>query len=875
MTASLDTYRSKRRFDRTPEPSGDAQVEPGWRYAIQKHDATRLHYDLRLELDGVLLSWAVTRGPSRDPAEKRLAVRTEDHPADYADFEGVIPDGYGAGTVMLWDKGSWEPVGDPHEGLKAGKLAFHVHGERLQGRWALVRMKPRAKETRENWLLIKEKDDEVSRRGDVLKRFSKSVSSGRTMRQIEKGAAPAERPKARAGAPDFVEPILATLAEDVPQGDDWLFEVKFDGYRAQLAAADDDVRIYTRNGLDWTERFAAIAEAARKLRLDGCLIDGEIVALDENGVSDFGALQNALEAGKSRQLKLFAFDLLTDEGEDLRRLPLDERKARLKQRLRFSKGPIFYTDDFEDGLKGLEALSKAGYEGVVAKRRSAPYRSGRAKSWLKIKTGHRQEFVIVGASPSEKDRPFASLLLGLHEGKTLRYAGRVGSGFGEADFERLTSAFGTRWRDEPPVAGPPGGAIGRKARWLKPDLVAEVEFAGFTRDGQVRHGRFVGLRGDKPARSVSRERPADEPRRLRPPPPCGEGKGGGGSGRSAGVERRASSPSSPHSEPPPPPAPPHKGEGRRAAAAKSADPARISEALPAPHVRITHPERELYPGVTKLDIAAYLEAIAPKMLPCVEGRALSLVRCPEGIDGERFFQKHSHSGLPEAVKRKTIEDGKGEPFEALHVDGPDGIASTAQVSAIEIHINGARIDRPDLPDRIVFDLDPDEAVAFAAAREAAFELRAALEALELESFALLTGGKGVHVVAPIARKRGWDEVGGFAKALAERFAEAEPKRFVATMTKAKRKGKIFIDHFRNGRAASAIAPYSLRARTGAPVAAPVSWEELRRLNAADAFSIHDASTLAKRDAWSGYPDAAKQALSSAALRALDVEHSSK
>ena len=866
MTASLDLYRSKRRFDRTPEPSGDAQAEPGWRYAIQKHDATRLHYDLRLELDGVLLSWAVTRGPSRDPAEKRLAVRTEDHPVDYAEFEGVIPDGYGAGTVMLWDKGSWEPVGDPHEGLKAGKLAFHVHGERLQGRWALVRMKPRAKETRENWLLIKEKDDEVSRRGDVLKRFSKSVSSGRTMRQIEKGAAPAERQKARAGAPGFVEPMLATLAEDVPQGDDWLFEVKFDGYRAQLAAAGEEVRIFTRNGLDWTERFAALAEAAKKFKLDGCLIDGEIVALDENGVSDFGALQNALDAGRSRQLKLFAFDLLIDGGEDIRRLPLDERKARLKQRLRFSKGPVFYADDFEDGRRGLEELSKAGFEGVVAKRRSAPYRAGRGKSWLKIKTGHRQEFVIVGASPSDKDRPFASLLLGLNDGKTLRYAGRVGSGFGEAEFERLTRAFATRWRETPPVAEPPDGPIGRKARWLKPDLVAEVEFAGFTRDGQVRHGRFVGLRGDKPAREVSREQ--EPPRRLRPPPPCGEGKGGGGSGNRAPARRKATSPTSPRSEPPPPPAPPRKGEGRRAAAAKSAGGSKVSETLPAPHVRITHPERQLYPGVTKLDVAAYLEAVAPRMLPYAKGRALSLVRCPEGIDGERFFQKHSHSGLPEAVRRRTIEDGKGEPFEALYVDAADGIASTAQVSALEIHINGARIDRPDLPDRIVFDLDPDEAVAFPAVREAAFELRSALEALELESFALLTGGKGVHVVAPIARRRGWDEVGGFAKALAERFVEAEPKRFVATMTKAKRKGKIFIDHFRNGRAASAIAPLSLRARPGAPVAAPVSWDELRKTKAADAFTIADAAMLSKRDFWGDYEKTARQQLTARALKAL-------
>lgn len=810
--AALDAYRSKRRFDQTPEPSGDAPGVAGWRYAIQKHDATRLHYDLRLELDGVLLSWAVTRGPSFDTRDKRLAVRTEDHPIDYANFEGVIPEGYGAGTVMLWDRGSWEPVGDPHEGLKAGKLVFHVHGERLVGRWGLIRMKPRDGEKRENWLLIKEKDEHVSTRGDVLTKHTKSVSSGRTLRQIERGAAPAGRPQAAQGAPAFVEPALATLVDDVPEGENWLFEIKFDGYRAELTAAGEDVRIFTRSGLDWTERFASLAEAARKLKLDGCLIDGEIVALDADGVSDFGALQNALDAGKSRQLKLFAFDLLIDGGEDIRRLALDARKARLKQKLRFSKGPIYYTDDFEDGANGLEKLSRAGYEGVIAKLRTAPYRAGRGRTWLKIKAGHRQEFVILGASPSDKDRPFASLLLGLMEDGALRYAGRVGSGFGEAEFDALTRAFATRWSDEAPVERPPG-PIGRKARWLKPDLVAEIAFAGFTRDGQVRHGRFLGLREDKQAGEVKRE---------------------------------------------------------RAVAANAAPAVKRSAAPPAPHVRLTHPERELYPGVTKADVAAYLEAVAPKMLPFVEKRALSLVRCPEGIAGEQFFQKHGHSGLPEAVKRKMIEDGKGEPFEALYVDGSQGPASTAQVSALEIHINAARIDRPDRPDRVVFDLDPDEAVGFPAVREAAFEVRDALEALQLTSFALLTGGKGVHVVVPIARKRGWAQIGGFARALAERFSEADPKRYVATMTKAKRRDKIFIDHFRNGRAASAIAPYSLRARAGAPAACPVGWDELRHVESAAAFRIGDVERIVEADRWSGYDAAASQTISARALKALDV-----
>lgn len=828
----LDVYRAKRRFDETPEPSGDAASMSGARYAIQKHDATRLHYDLRLELDGVLLSWAVTRGPSLDPSEKRLAVRTEDHPIDYAGFEGVIPSGYGEGAVMLWDRGTWEPIGDPHEGLEKGKLAFALHGERLVGRWALVRMRPRNGEKRENWLMIKELDDEVSRRGDVLKTYDRSVASDRTMAEIAKsttiwrsgpGGGPAKRagtePRAKSASrkkpaakegPGFVEPQLATLVEAPPDGDDWLFEIKFDGYRGQLSVGRGRATIYTRAGLDWTERFASIAEAALKLDLHGCLVDGEIVALDGDGRSDFGLLHKALEEGRSRPLSLFAFDLLVDGGKDIRTLPLDERKARLKKRLKTARGPIYYTDDFEDGAGALEKLTAAGFEGVVGKRRSAPYRSGRSKGWLKIKGAHRQEFVIVGASPSDKkDRPFASLLMATSEDGALRYAGRVGSGFGEREFGVLGAAFAARWRDKPTIENPPPGPIGRKARWLEPGLVAEIGFAGYTPDDQIRHGRFIGLREDKPALAVTRE---------------------------------------------------------RAAAAKAAPaPKRTVEV---PGIRLTHPERELYPGVTKQDVAAYLDAIAPKMLPFATARAISLVRCPEGIDGERFFQKHANQGLPEAVRRRTIKDGKGEPFEALYVEDREGLASTAQVSALEIHIAGARLDRPDLADRIVFDLDPDETVPFSTVRDAAFEVRDALAALELESFALLTGGKGVHVVAPVARKRGWDEIAAFARGLAERFADADPERFVATMTKAKRVGKIFIDHFRNARAATAIAPYSLRARPGAPVACPVTWDELKTTERADAATIGDLGRMLTPDPWKGYETAAKQSVSARAIKAL-------
>lgn len=849
----LGAYHAKRRFDRTPEPKGGARSPAGQLYTIQKHDARRLHYDLRLELDGVLKSWAITRGPSTDSAVKRLAVRTEDHPLEYATFEGRIPDGnYGAGTVLLWDRGSWRPVEDPHAGLANGKLVFELDGERLRGRWALVRFKGKEASRRENWLLIKERDDEVERDRDITAEHQTSVSSGRSLDaiaaapedvwqgRVESGGAahPSARSRAskpvaatRAGGkqarpgaalPKFVEPALATLVDEVPDGDGWLFEVKLDGYRAIAAASGERAVVYTRSGLDWTDRYPAIARALRRLGLDGVLLDGEIVAVDAAGRSDFSALHRALERGGTADLSYFVFDLLAAGGEDLRRRPLTERKRRLRALLGDAgrAGPVYFTDHVEgDGAAMLEMLCRSGHEGVVAKRANAPYRSGRSRSWLKVKCGRDQEFVVVGWSPSTTSRAFSSLLLGARDGDALRYVGRVGSGFSESDLDTIGSRLAALARKTPAVEGDIPAPVRRGARWVRPELVVQVAFAEFTGDGLIRHGRFVGLREDKPARSVRREAPR----------PVAE---------SRAVTTERTSPD---------------------------DEAMVGG------VRLSHPDKVLYPaqGVTKRELAHYLLAVGDRMMPHVGGRLLSLVRCPQGSAGKCFFQRHGGAGLPEQFHRQAIAGKDSGEQEYLYVDAPAALVAAAQMGVLEFHIWGSRIDDIDRPDRLVFDLDPDPSVGFADVKHAARRLRDALDALGLVSFPLVTGGKGVHVVAPLARRHAWPTVKAFAAALAGRFAADEPDRYVATMRKARRKGRVFIDHFRNDRTATAIAPYSPRARADATLAWPLDWDGLDAVTSADAFRLREVDP-GTADPWTGYADL-RQPLKAASLRALGVE----
>lgn len=831
----LETYRQKRRFDETPEPQG-GKPSKGSKllYAIQKHDARRLHYDLRLELDGVLKSWAITKGPSLDPSQRRLAVRTEDHPMDYLHFEGNIPPGnYGAGTVLLWDQGTWEPVGSAHQGLAKGKLVFNIHGRRLKGQWALVRFRGKDAEKHENWLLIKHEDEAADPDADITAEETTSVATGRDLSKIAMGtevwhsnrgnghavkAKPARSRRKFQPLPAFTSPALATLVDEVPDGKDWLFEMKFDGYRALTAASGEDVRIYTRNGHDWTDRFSSVVRAVAALELDGVLLDGEIVAIDSEGRASFGDLQASLKSG-GRNLSYFVFDLLTENGKDLRKLPLTERKQRLKALLGEAgrSGPVFYTDHIEEaGRAMLDQLCQSGFEGVIAKRASAPYPVGRGRSWLKIKCDREQEFVILGWAPSTTSRPFSSILLGVHENGKLRYAGKAGSGFTDESLAALSKRFKALARDKPAIAGIPR-AIARNARWVKPELVAQIEFAEFTRDGIIRQGRFVGLREDKPATAVVREVPKD-------------------------LE-------------------------------EVTDLAGDEETARLAGIRLSHPDKVLYQeqGVTKRDLASYLELVAPRMLPHAADRLISLVRCPEGHRKQCFFQRHGGAGFPQELKRLRIRERKGGSEEYIYLSDLRGLISAAQIGVLEFHIWGSHIDDIEKPDRIVFDLDPDPSVGFDKVKEGAFLVRDALDALGLVSFPLLTGGKGLHVVAPIRRQHEWPVVKAFTGALAQRIADDAPDRYVATMSKSKRTGRIFIDHFRNERGSTAISPYSPRAREGAPVAWPVTWKGLGRIEAANQVTITTArKQIAKADAWDGYAEV-RQGLKAAALRALGVE----
>lgn len=816
----LQRYRSKRDFARTTEPAGRRRRRGEGFFVVQKHAARRLHYDFRLAHDGVLLSWAVTRGPSLDPADKRLAVRTEDHPLDYADFEGTIPPGqYGGGTVMLWDRGPYRPLADLDVGLERGKIEFELEGERLRGRFALVRLRGRKAEARENWLLIKQRDAAADPGWEVAAHRT-SVASGREMETIAAEAEAAangaatrrRRQKAsrEARPPGFVAPQLATLVEAAPEGEGWLHEVKYDGYRLLAAVSGREVKLYTRSGQDWTRRFAPIVEALVRRDLPPVLLDGEVVVAGAGGRTDFGALQRALREG-SGDLAYFLFDLLHRGGSDMRRRPLLERKEALRELLGRRRDALRYSDHERGrGDRVAAQACRLGLEGIVSKRVDAPYRSTRSRDWRKVKCVRRRELVIGGWSPSARDRPFASLLLGAWEGDSLRYLGRVGTGFDGETLALLAAALRRRARQTSPFAAVPA-AIARGARWCRPELVAEVAYSETTRDGRLRHGVFLGLREDKPARSIVME-----------------------------------------------------GQEVRRGRSRSDSPAGVA---------LTNPDRVLFPamGTTKRDLADYLVAVAPRMLPHLAGRPVSLVRCPQGRSKACFFQKHAGPGFPEQFGTVSIAEKKGAERAYVLVESEAALAACAQIGVLELHVWGSRKDAIEKPDRLVFDLDPDEAVPFAEVREAARELAGILEQAGLRCFPLVTGGKGVHLVVPLLRRHSWDQVGAFAEAFAEKIAALDPGRFVATMSKAKRKGRIFIDHFRNRRGATAIAPYSPRAREGAPVALPVSWEELAGLTQARGFGLADALRRAgEEDPWEGYARL-RQSLTPGRLRRIGLE----
>jgi bifunctional non-homologous end joining protein LigD len=815
-TDPLAEYNAKRDFAKTPEPKGEASSAEGQaRFVVQKHDATRLHWDLRLEIDGVFKSWAVTKGPSPDPDVKRLAVRTEDHPLSYGEFEGTIPKGeYGGGTVMLWDRGTWAPVeGKSAQDIDKGHLHFTLEGERMKGEWLLIRLKKKAGEKRENWLLRKLDDGHAEEGDGLVERALTSVLTGRSMaeiaadkqgefalqgkggdafiRQMEKAskhnAAKAKRaPRRSARLPAFRKPQLATLVDDVPAGNGWMHEIKFDGYRAIIAAKGGDVRVYTRSGKDWTDKFAPLVEAIATLDLPPCLIDGEIIAVDGSGNPDFSALQQVLKRGHGAQgagdaLQFHAFDLLDLNGEDLAPLTNIERKERLEAVLSAAEPPVHIADHISGaGEKLYRAMCDAGQEGIVSKKIDAPYRHARSKAWVKVKCTRRQEFVIIGWKASRaKGRPFASLLTAQHEGEALVYKGNVGTGFSADDMDMLAARMKPLQRKTPPAEVDKASA--KDVTWVTPKLVAEVAFAEFTADGNIRHGSFLGLRGDKDADDVAPETPVQTP-------------------------------------------------------------------APDEGVEISSRDRVVFPdsGQTKGQLADYYSAVAGLMLPFAAQRPVSLVRCPQGRAKKCFFQKHDSGGFGDAVHHVPIAEKDGGTEDYLYVEDRRGILQCVQMGTIEFHGWASRSSDVEEPDRMIFDLDPDEGLDFTAVKSAAVHIRDRLADIGLVSFAMLSGGKGVHVVVPLRRGHDWAAHKDFARRFAEALSVAEPDRFTATMSKAKRKGRIFIDWLRNQRGSTAILPYSARARSTAPVAVPVAWDELGQIDNTHPFSIDDAQTLIDR-----------------------------
>ncbi|WP_375257508.1 DNA ligase D [Citreimonas sp.] len=832
----LEAYHGKRDFAVTPEPREGGRTDGlAPVYSIQNHDATRLHWDLRLEYDGILLSWAITRGPSLDPADKRLAVQTEDHPLSYLDFEGTIPKGnYGAGTVMLWDLGHWQPLADVAKGLKKGHLSFMLHGLRMTGRWDMIRLKPEGK--RVNWLLVKHEDD-AAHGPDPVARYTTSVATGRTMDAIAKDAPP-EPPRARKTTPPrWRKPQLATLTDRLGDPDSRWHELKFDGYRALVAIGKGGVRVFTRNGHDWTDKFRPLIPAFLDLSCDSALIDGEITV--GAGLYGFGRLQKAIKLGGP--FHFHAFDLLKRDGDDLTEKPLTDRRAALEDL--FADTPPLGLLQLSPVLRGdasdtFDKICHTGGEGLISKRMDAPYRGGRSTLWEKIKCIKRDEFVVLGWQNSDKKgRPFASLALGIEEAGEMVYAGKVGTGWDADTMDEIATRLKPLSRKTAPTLVP--AAEARGMNWVTPRLVAEVRYAEVTEDGRLRHPSFEGLREDKPADQVRRDPPAAVLDDAADPAPT---KARGSAKTPAAKARRTSKHGKPTAR---------DAKGRVTIAG----------------ISLSSPDRRVFPEAkhTKREVAEYYERAADRMLPFAGDRPLSLVRLPEGLEGERFFQKHAGKGFPDAIRTIEIAEKSGTA-EYMMVRDAKGLVGAAQMGTIEFHIWGARRDNIERPDRMVFDLDPDEGLGFDAVKAGAIDIRDRLDDLGLPSWPLLTGGKGVHVVVPLRRTAGWETVSLFSRMMAELCARDAPDRYTATMSKAKRKGRIFIDWLRNQRGATAIAPWSLRARPGAPVAVPVTWDELERIDRANLFTLDDAMD---RD-----PDAAPQpgpvSVSAAVLKRLET-----
>ncbi|GAB1718696.1 MAG: ATP-dependent DNA ligase LigD phosphoesterase module / ATP-dependent DNA ligase LigD polymerase module [Nitrosospira sp.] len=834
----LKTYRARRDFSKTTEPSGEDQGESKSRhervFVIQKHWATRLHYDFRLELEGAMKSWAVPKGPSFDPNDKRMAVHVEDHPISYNRFEGQIPAGqYGAGKVIIWDKGYWIPLEDPHKGYRDGKLKFELRGLKLKGKWTLVRMKNREGEKQEPWLLIKEKDEYVRPASEfsVVDEMPDSVKNRASQGNLElrenddprlkRNSSGIAEGAVKASLPLTLQPELATLVDEPPGNPaNWVYEIKFDGYRMLARKTDAEVRLITRNGNDWSHKLPHLVKAISKMKLKSGWLDGEITMLNDSGIPDFRDLQNAFDSEKTRDIVYYLFDMPFGDGYDLRSVPLIERRALLRQLFEKTvSDDVRFSDVFEAPPEDIVASAcRLGLEGVIGKRKNSTYVSRRSEDWIKLKCSQRQEFVIGGYTDPKGSRTgIGSLLLGFYdEEKKLRYAGNVGTGFSDNALRDLKEKLGKIAVDRSPFDMAAG--IDRKAHWVKPALVAEISFGEWKRHGHIRHSVFQGLRIDKKPAAVSREKA------VHPPP---------GNSSAAGTAARAARP---------------KG----------------ASAIPS-SLKVTHPERVVDPsgGTTKIEVVRYYALVAPLMLDHLKGRPVSLVRAPDGISGQLFFQKHWEKEHIDGVNQLDPDLDPGhQPL--LEIAAPAGLLGAVQMNVLEFHTWNAKKDLIDKPDRMTFDLDPGEGVEWERIRESAQLIRIFLKQLELESFLKTSGGKGLHVVVPIKRLNGWDSVKDFSQVIVRHLAETIPQHFVAKSGPRNRVGKIFIDYLRNGFGATTVAAWSIRARPGLGVSVPLAWEELGSLTSGARWSVSNIHERLDKgnEPWREY-ESLKQSISAA------------
>jgi bifunctional non-homologous end joining protein LigD len=880
MTDALQEYNRKRDFNATPEPSGSAPKgnaqARGLQFCIQKHDASHLHYDFRLELDGTLKSWAVPKGPSLDPRDRRLAIEVEDHPLDYASFEGHIPEGhYGAGEVIVWDRGIWEAEGDPRQGLEKGRLKFRLQGEKLGGLWNLVRT--RMSGSKQQWFLIKSHDDAARdhEQYDVLVAAPDSVVSDRTLTPKVRGkAAQAKATNVRAPAPakhsagastrlkgaiaaplaESFSPELATLVDSTPPGE-WSYEIKFDGYRILARIDQGQVTLFTRKGNDWTAKLPRQVQALKALKLESAWLDGEVVVNNEAGVPDFQSLQNAFEAERGNLIQYYLFDLMHLNGMDLTRVPLEQRRAALQAVLTQTdeNEALRFSASFDESATALlDSACQMNMEGLIGKRVGSPYVTRRSNDWIKLKCKHRQEFVIVGyTEPKGARSGFGALLLGLHDESSgaLRYAGKVGTGFNQVTLQNILTQLQPLHVSKPAMANPPTGAEARGVHWLQPKLLAEVAYAEITRDGVVRHSVFHGLRQDKPAEGITQETPVDTRQLKKDKAPAKPG---------AKPKAKGKSPEKAEAKPAP-------GRGKTTKAA-------VADTQGA-QVRITHPDRVIDPssGTTKMQLAQYYAQVAPWILPHLAQRPVALVRAPEGITGELFFQKHAERlNIPGIATLGSAFSGQP----VMVVDNPEALIGAVQMNTVELHTWNATSKNGEHPDRFVLDLDPDPALPWKAMVEATQLTLTVLDELGLKSFLKTSGGKGMHIVVPLKPKDDWESVKAFSQAIVNHLAHLLPDRFSAVSGPKNRVGKIFVDYLRNTQGATTICAFAARTREGLPVSVPVFREEVAKLKGANQWTIHNVherlQAMESNDPWEGYAKV-RQTLTAAMRKKLNMK----